>query len=636
MIEKKRKKKVEIKSKSKSFSLSSSISYTKASFGLETESVGVYFLDIKVNDLLENFKIFEEMNNVEVWPISTLIQRELDHNRAKQIANDYLLNSGVTKYFPPLISVMIPTGSDYLPLDSFEQIDPTATSTNFVDGAIKHMNPEKFEDYENSIEVAGGIFEIPFDPMSGDIVWDNNRLTSVVIDGQHRFKALKEAAAINKEILESRITVTLIDLPSICERKNSKPTDVARDLFVTINHTPVEVNETRLVLMDDKDVLACFTQSLVDDADKSLPPAIQPEIVDWDCEGGKHAMDMTLSGVLTIRQIIQTCIFDDRRASSIDDRQNQRNIQQWLSRLDSWVTPDEEIKKALGENETFKGRMDIAKASICDDEDDEESTFLYTWSPAASKIAKKEFSNKYRSVFRYVFENLHPFREFYSICNQHNALDEGSSLRTYLRSFKGKRKEYSKDSSTIMMKSVKSFKKDITELTSDNICFSVMGQKSIFKALFNEYLSIVEDKNSENLLQETKKFVDDFNNMYEQFNESSVGDERVFSLEYKNSQTARQKSYKSLSAYFWSGIIRKANGEIDYSKKAVDILSKIILDLINTSKDNHLDSFTSVKDINNRHKSHLKKIQPDEDDDFYVRTSSKIVLSKQQHLLSVL
>ncbi|EPP5809413.1 hypothetical protein ACUT0J_001757 [Vibrio vulnificus] len=633
-MKERRKKRNDLSDRKINFNLSAALPYTKASFGLESERVEIYFLDIKVNDLLSNFKIFEEMNNVEVWPISTLIQRELDHNRAKQIAADYLLNSGVIKYFPPLISVMIPTGSDYLPLNSFGEIDSTDSSINYVDGVIKHTDPIRYEDYDDTNEVAGGIFELPYDSSSGDIAWDKHRLSAVVIDGQHRFKALKEAVAINKDILESKVTLTLVNLPYLCNRKNSKPTDIARDLFVTINHTPVEVNETRLVLMDDKDVLACFTQALVDDADKSCPPAIKPEIVDWECDGGKHSIDISLSGVLTIRQIIQTCIFGDIKASSIDDRQNQRNMQRWLSKLDAWVSPDDEIKNTLSESETFKYRMEVAKQSICDDDDDEESSFLYTWSPTASKIAKDQFSRKYRSIFKYVFENLAPYNEFYQISNKHSALQDGSSLRTYLRSFSGKRKEYENDTSTPVAKLVKSFKNDISKLTRDNFCFTVMGQKSIFKVLFDEYLSEIDDKTEGNLLEATKKFVDDFNTMYDSFNSSSIIEEQLFSLEYKNKKGNRKDT--SLSVYFWSGIIRKANGEIDYSKKAVDILSKVILDLINATKENTIDHFSSSKDISSRHISQLKKFVPDEDEKYYKTRANKIVASKINHLISLM
>lgn len=631
-----RKKRVNSSYNSVNFKLSTALPYTKAYFGLENDKVEVYFLDISVNELLSNFKIFEEMNNVEVWPISALIQRELDHDRAKQIAADYLLNSGVIKYFPPLISVMIPTGSDYLPLDSFDISDSTDTSINYVDGVIKHAKPDRYVDYDSTNEVAGGIFEFPYDGASGDIVWDQNRLAAVVIDGQHRFKALKEAAATDKNILDSKVTLTLVDLPSLCKRKNSKPTDVARDLFVTINHTPVEVNETRLVLMDDKDVLACFTQVLVDDADKLFPPAIKPEIVDWECDGGKHSIDISLSGVLTLRQIIQTCIFDDIKASSIDDRQNQRNIQKWLSKLDAWVSPDDEIQRVLSESETFKYRMKVAMQLISDDEDYEESSFLYTWSPAASKVAKQQFSDKYREVFKYVFENLAPYNEFYQICKKHAALDEGTNLRTYLRSFNGKRKEYDKDPATPIVSSVKAFKKDISKLTSDNICFSVMGQKSIFKLLFDEYLAEVEDKSHDNLIQATERFIQDFNSIYEQLNSSSVNEEKIFSLEYKNIKHKGKGANASLSVYFWSGIIRKANGEIDYSKKAVEILSKVILDLIYMNSGNTIDHFSSSKAISSRHVSQLKKLIPEQDEKYYLTNANNIVVSKINHLISVL
>ncbi len=76
--------------------------------------------------------------------------------------------------------------------------------------------------------------------------------------------------------------MTLIDLQPICKETGKTPTEVARDLFVTINHTPVEVDETRLVLMDDRDLLATSTQVLVDDSDEENEPACPPELIDWE------------------------------------------------------------------------------------------------------------------------------------------------------------------------------------------------------------------------------------------------------------------------------------------------------------------------------------------------------------------
>ena len=101
------------------------LAYSKNSFGIKNESknelVTSFCLDISVTEMSSSFKIFEDIPNVHEWPISKLIQRELDKKRASMISRDYLLAEGYLKYFPPMTAVLIPTNNDNLPSDNYSK-----------------------------------------------------------------------------------------------------------------------------------------------------------------------------------------------------------------------------------------------------------------------------------------------------------------------------------------------------------------------------------------------------------------------------------------------------------------------------------------------------------------------------------
>lgn len=586
------------------YDFSNPISYFRSDFGRSNEDVGVFTLNLTCGQLLADFKIFEDMNSVEHWPVSTLIQRELDHNRAKNIANDYLLKDGGLKFFPSLTAVLIPTDDKYQPID--EYLQPSEDSLNaFTTKFYKGDNKYLTDGYESPKELVGGIFDIVFDESQGDIGWDKNKLTAVIIDGQHRLKSLEAAVAVDKSFMNCKLNITLIDVTKISKSQKQTPTKVARDLFVTINHTPEQIDEARLCLMDDKDALSTFTQVLVDDADTENKPAIRPELVDWDCEGGKHRSENSLSGVLVLRQIILTALFDNVKLSSIEDRQNKRTVSKWLSKVDAWLGIDELIKDKLGENESLGKRFDIANnGSIQQDESDEDSLFLFSYNNEVSELLKSQFKALYLSTFRHVYSNLSPFKDINDVAEKNNIFKVGSSLNRYFRSFKGKRLTMKKD--IVVASEVDIYEKELREQSKSNIAHTVMGQKAIFKTLFDNYL--FETAHDEfDILNATKKFTQEFNNAYDILTTSNSFDENLFSIEFEKKGRSVSNSL-SVGSKFWKGIILKVNDEIDYSTTAVKILSGVFDDLIVAVREDSKFEFSNRSSIIKRHESHIKRI----------------------------
>jgi len=638
MAKEKKIKKVKAKKKvaDKVYDFSKAHEFFRSGFGRDGEEINVHVLNVSVGALLEDFKVFEDLNNVQSWPISTLIQRELDHKRASLISKDYLLKEGNTKYFPPLIAVLIPTDNEYKPLDNFNAVDRNelkSVQAKFIKGEEYYAQHDKLEG------LAGGISLIPFDDEQGNIVWDKNSVSAVIIDGQHRYKALQEAREVDKSFADCKATVTLVDLTEVCSKTSLSPTDVARDLFVTINNTPVEVDETRLVLMDDKDVLSTFTQVLIDDSEEEIKPAIPPVLIDWDCEGAKHSASNSLSGVLVLRQIILSAMFDDSKVSTVEDRTNVRNVKKWKSKLEDWISPDETIESEISLEETIGHRFKVAEEDLGDefDDEEEESMFLFSYSTSVSRLIKSLFKELYLSSFRSVFSSLAPYERLVLIAVKHGVTQEDKPLNNYYRSFKGKRALLKKDAD--LKKCVSLYEKEFSLVTDKSIPHTVMGQKSVFKSLFDGFLSQVEDRAEESYIERTEEFLEGFNDMFNILCPSGNSDENFFLTDYKMKKNKTSEA-RSIGGEFWKGIIIKYNGEIDYSKSAVGILSQIFQDIIfhfyedeeaEEAEDFRFSDFTKLI---SRHERLIKKLEFEQNktDEEIRELAEKVVRAKQKEL----
>lgn len=600
--------------------------YSKILFGVGNDAVNSFCIDISASELMLNFKIFEEMPNVHEWPISKLIQRELDKDRASKISRDYLLSNGYLKYFPPLTAVLIPTGRSNLPTDSFSALT-TEEIAELKKYIFQHLGQDVASLVEPKSGVAGGIYDVNAGDESpnGYLIWDEYQVSAVVIDGQHRYKALLEAMSLNKEFNACRLTVNLIDLVPLTKKYAGGPTAIARDLFVSINNTPVEVDEARLILMDDRDVLATFTQVLVDDSEPLFPPAIRPELIDWRCEQGKHDSSIAMSGVLTLRGVIGAAMFENRSVASVDNRSDKKLVQKWLSSLQQWVKPDDEILIKIGANECLQKRFDIACETVNGDVDDEQP-FLFSYSAAAASVIKLKFRNLYLAVFREVYSELRPFKQVIGIAASNGAFVKNNDLHSYLRAFSGQRREM--DATQPQTKqAVAAYKNQLKTHSENHILLTVMGQKALSKTMFSEYLCTV-DLEPKALLDGAKLFVHEFNDAYDRLHISDSFDECFFSTKLLLRRGILTGKSGDLGRVFWRGIILGNNGEIDYGPAAINLLKTIIADVMH--HDSREDFVFEERDaIINRHKKLLHNFDKELLDKDALDIAEKIVDGKE-------
>jgi hypothetical protein len=607
--------------------------YSKGVFGISTEQVISYCLDIPAVEMKKSFRLFEEMPNVHEWPISRLIQRELDKERALMISRDYLLSAGYLKYFPPLTAVLIPTNRDNMPEDQYGESheDELDALKKYI--ALQEQEAASF--VSPSSIIAGGIYDINSgENDNGLLLWDQCYVNAVVIDGQHRYKALMEAMRENKDFLNCLVQVNVIDIASVCKRVGKGPTSIARELFVSINNTPVEVDEARLVLMDDRDALATFTQVLVDDNEKAFPPAVQPELIDWRCDQGKHDIVSSMSGILTLRGVVLAAMFENRSIASVDERSIRKYVQKWLASINQWIKPDEAIKERFGHDETLAHRFELAcEASMADEEEDECQPFLFSYSAAAASVIKERFRDLYLPVFREVFSSLTPYFAVREIALNNGAFDKKKPLHRYLRAFATQREELLKENAE-MKQEVVMYKAQLKAFSENHVLLTVMGQKALFKALFELYLSDAEI-NSNELLDHAKSFVQDFNNAYDLVHKSNAIDECFFSVRMRLKKGVETTKAGDLGREFWRGIILGYNGEIDYGPTAIDLLKQTIIDIL-SHEDGSEFVFGAHEKIVARHIGILRKHNSDIEDEKANSIAEKIVAAKEHHVTNLI
>ncbi|MDM0025734.1 DNA sulfur modification protein DndB [Variovorax saccharolyticus] len=590
---------------------SDALRYHETTFGISQSNsqVGVYSLSLNAKQLEEEFVIFEQIPNVESWPISKLIQRELNHERAKRICDDYLLKDNSLKYFPPLTAVLIPTDDIHQPREHYEH--PVSEEDVALRVKYAHL---KWEDLTIEQNVRGLSLIKRGSGAAGALVWDKRKLSAVIIDGQHRFKALLLARQKNKSYDGCAVSVNIINLFELTKSTKQSPTALARDLFVTINSTPVEVDEARLVLMDDKESFATFTQVLVDDSDKNEGPAVRPELIDWRCEQGKHDTVLALTGVLTLWSVLSFSICKGRAMASIEDRLNEATVRKWCDSMNSWLDADRCLEEKLGPSETLNARLEEATASATSNESEEESPFLFSYSKSAVDVLRNEFKRRYAPAFRLVFAKLSPYASFQSVATGSKAFDQKSKLHSYLRSFRARRAELYREPGT--SSAVDKYKQQLGQLTSNRVPYTVMGQKAVFYSLFNGYLSDLDDElsNEELIRSTTEKFINEFNDCFDLLQTSnSVGNDffnTKFRPEYKKGAIPINGK---VCQDFWKGIIVKVNDELDYGNPATKILASIFLDLLNYDVKEEF-RFTPRADIVRRHRRILvlSGVQDDE------------------------
>ncbi len=265
--------------------------------------------------LEDDLEVFADLNGYRDLGFDLLVQREYDQHRIElDIVKNFLNVKGKLHFFPPLTVALIPTryGEDAEKLSAevkFEE--PTDESHGSVIFNIGNgLLQETITWQADSLETPKQLFtdnteSYPFlEQNIGRLRWDKAAFNAVIIDGQHRYIALKKY--IQSFSLDSRLCqipinfITLIPKPGK-EIDFSDLVETARELFIDINKNAQQVSEPRQILLDDRDLKMYISRSSIrqynklhvdkfydwqksDYSDISYLKRVPQELVSWNME----------------------------------------------------------------------------------------------------------------------------------------------------------------------------------------------------------------------------------------------------------------------------------------------------------------------------------------------------------------
>ena len=241
-------------------------------FVLHSLLVSAPFLQLE-----DDLEVFAELNGYKDLGFDLLVQREYDEERIElDIVKNFLNVKGKLHFFPPLTVALIPTnyGEDAETL-SAEVLFQKPTDESF--GSVKFnigngILQETVYWQENSIEELEDAFRentesYPYINQNlGFMKWDKAAFNAVIIDGQHRYLALKKYIKnFGMNPLHCQIPINFITLIPKPSKKIdfSDLVETARELFIDINKNAQKVSEPRQILLDDRDLKMYISRSSI-------------------------------------------------------------------------------------------------------------------------------------------------------------------------------------------------------------------------------------------------------------------------------------------------------------------------------------------------------------------------------------
>lgn len=227
--------------------------------------------------LEDDLEVFADLNGYRDLGFDLLVQREYDEHRIElDIVKNFLNVKGKLHFFPPLTVALIPTryGEDVEKLSAqvkFE--DPTDDNYGSIIFDVGNgLLQETITWQDDSLEVPKKLFReniesYPFlNQNIGNLRWDKAAFNAVIIDGQHRYIALKkyiQSFSLDTRLCQIPINfITLIPKPGK-EIDFSDLVETARELFIDINKNAQQVSEPRQILLDDRDLKMYISRSSI-------------------------------------------------------------------------------------------------------------------------------------------------------------------------------------------------------------------------------------------------------------------------------------------------------------------------------------------------------------------------------------
>jgi hypothetical protein len=382
--------------------------------------------NISVRDLHLNARLMSQIEGVEKWGFEALFQRSISWDRVDEIVERYLKNPSRFKFFPPVTLALLPVSEGRMHSDYATQKIETRVEDQFLIWSMPGIEIRFFTQGKDKPRDAGQIAMIR---------WDTSKLTAVAIDGQHRVAALKKFRdSAHPDAANSDVPATFLFFdPKLPKEKHLL--NLVREIFVDVNHNARTVDESRIILLDDRDFIrraarSSLIQAFNEVAEpqplewKGLETGLETEILNGipqeliDLSLGRQGADVSklrpwqYISVFNVYRILKFFVFENK-----------------------WET----FEKAMGLTSLGAGDGALGAAVAAkrpDPEDDEggsqeEDSFVF--SPAiGDELLSQYFDENVRPLIMGVLTGIRPYKDFISNAMAKFNSPQGTEFREFL------------------------------------------------------------------------------------------------------------------------------------------------------------------------------------------------------------
>lgn len=238
--------------------------YIKGGLDLGATSVPYFGCSVRAEHLIQFCKLPSQLpvNPERPLELEELFQRQLDEQRVENEIVQYLKNPRQLRFFNSLTVVLMPqepagSGQVARMFPDDESLAPPPPDVSKLDSEA--IGPVRISHPRGNDTV-------------GHISWNTDLIEPVLLDGQHRFWAIKKIAdapsgPLRAQMAESRISVLflVLDEQAGFKTKRESPTvpEACRQIFIALNKHAEKVPIVRQQILDDRDLVAVAMRSIL-------------------------------------------------------------------------------------------------------------------------------------------------------------------------------------------------------------------------------------------------------------------------------------------------------------------------------------------------------------------------------------
>lgn len=389
---------------------------------------------VSIGNLWEDIRLMGEISGVEKWGFEALFQRVVREEWVKAIKNQYLESKERFKFFPPVTIALLPCESNR-PARTYSGDQKFNFTKGDHEGCVASLEGLEIE-FPTATELDFPDFGNP-----AMVRWDKSRYTALAIDGQHRISALRKLIPRgdqNANLKDVPATILIFD-PRLPAGRDL--VQLTREIFIDINKNAKTVDDSRLILLDDRNFYNGLTRKLILQAypdgetpssvifekvdegqDLEVPGGIPQELV--DTAAGRDAADV---GKLKDWQFTSAFILN-RSIQYFAFENNFKRFEELLETQDFSADSENPVEAAVG------SRREIYENGY--DEDDEmiSDTDMLSFRPLITEELVSRAMGRHRGLWLGPFTAFSPYRKHIEKFANAISGEDGDSLRALMLS----------------------------------------------------------------------------------------------------------------------------------------------------------------------------------------------------------